>query len=43
MRQRDQITITLDKEIIESIDKKKGLINRSRYLEYLIKKQLERE
>ncbi len=40
-RKRERVTVSLDGAIIERIDSKRGLINRSRYVEDLLKNGME--
>jgi metal-responsive CopG/Arc/MetJ family transcriptional regulator len=40
-RKRERVTVSLDGAIIERIDSKRGLINRSRYVEELLKTGME--
>ncbi len=39
---RQQVTISLDRDLLDKLDEKRGLINRSVYIEDLIRKELEK-
>lgn len=41
MRTKEAITISLDKKLIEIINSYRGLVSRSKFIEFLLKKKLE--
>ena len=43
IRKRPHVTVTLDEDVLSQVDKARGMISRSRYVDHLLKEQLARE